>query len=142
MNTQLDYSCTVKTLPFLYIETVKAGRLLAAGHTAEDIKAKAINKNLFQLKTEARKKEVAVMVLKRLAVLDTFLLDKLVTGTGETAKQLVLYTIMKTDRLFFEFMREVFQDKLIVKQPYIGTGDFSFFFPQQSGTERNSSCLD
>ncbi len=137
MNFQLDYSAKINKVPFFHIETIKAGRLLVSGHTLEDIKSEIVHHNLFQLKTEDRRKEVAALVLKRLAALDTYLLDKLVSGVGETAKQIVLYAIMKTDRLFYEFMREVFKDKLIIKEPYISAGDFSLFFQnkvEQSAT--------
>lgn len=132
MYQQLDYSCTIKTRPFLYIETVKVARLLLECRTADDIKTMALHDNLFQVNTETRKREIAITVLKRLEILDPYLLEKMVNGTTETSKQLVIYTLMKTDRLFYEFMREVYRDKLILKTLTVTKSDFSLFFQKKA----------
>jgi len=132
MTRQLEYSTTIKTLPYLRVEIIKAGRLLLAGHSEQAIKEMAIQDNIFQVKTESRKKEIAGIVLKRLAILDQYLLDQCVNGSSETSKQLVIYTIMRTDRLFFEFMNEVYKDKLVLSDPYITDADFRIFFQQKA----------
>ena len=132
MTKQLEYSTTIKTLPYLYIETIKAGRLLLEGHTEEKIKEMAMQENIFQVKNEGRKKDIAAAVLKRLAKLGTYLLEKLINGSSEFGKPLVIYTIMKTDRLFFEFMDEVYKDKLVLSDPYITDADFRIFFQKKA----------
>jgi hypothetical protein len=92
----------------------------------------ALHDNLFQVNTETRKREIAITVLKRLEILDPYLLEKMVNGTTETSKQLVIYTLMKTDRLFYEFMREVYRDKLILKTLTVTKSDFSLFFQKKA----------
>jgi hypothetical protein len=101
------------------------------GFNASGIKDLSIEENIFQMKSDGRKKEVASMVLKRLKSLDGFLLNKLVNGDSETGKQIVIYAIMKTDRLFFEFMNEVYRDKNILKEKYISDSDFNVFFQRK-----------
>ena len=124
----LKYSSTIKTRGFLYLEAKKAAALHLQGFSLEDIKKKALKENIFLLKTENRRKEIAATVLERISTLDKFLLQKLVNGNLETGKQIVLYAIMKTDRLFFEFMQEIFREKLLLRDYTIAARDFSAFF--------------
>lgn len=102
------------------------------GFNEYEIKDMSTRDNIFQMKSEARKKEIASMILRRLKSLDKFLLDKLVNDDVETSKQIVIYSIMKTDRLFFEFMNEVYRDKSILKETYISDSDFNVYFQRKS----------
>lgn len=131
MVKNLEYRSTIKSMSYLYIETKKASGLVLQGLKDFQIKDMSIKENIFQMKSEARKREVASMVLKRLKSLDEFLLNKLANGDLETSKQIVIYAIMKTDRLFFEFMNEVYRDKNILKEKYITDSDFNVYFERK-----------
>lgn len=131
MVKKLEYRSTIKSMPYLYIETKKAASLVLKGLKDFEIKDMSVKDNIFQMKSEARKKEVASMVLKRLKALDEFLLNKLVNEDLDTSKQIVIYAIMKTDRLFFEFMNEVYRDKNILKEKYITDSDFNVYFQRK-----------
>lgn len=131
MDVKLQYRSTIKSMPFLYIETKKAASLMVKGLREFEIKELSVKENIFQMKTEARKKEVASMILKRLKVLDDFLLKKIVDGNVDTSKQVVLYAIMKTDRLFFEFICEVYKDKQLLIETYITDADFNVYFQRK-----------
>jgi hypothetical protein len=109
----LGYRSTIKTRSFLYLELKKASDLYLQGFTLDDIKQKALQENIFSLNSENRNKEIASTVSERLQVLDKELLHKLTKGNLETSKQLALYAILKTDRLFFEFMQEVYREKYL-----------------------------
>lgn len=118
-------------MPYLYIETKKAASLVLKGFKYFEIKDMSVRENIFQMKSETRKKEVASMALKRLKALDEILLNKLANGDLDTSKQIVIYAIMKTDRLFFEFMNEVYRDKNILKEKYIKDSDFNVYFQRK-----------
>ena len=93
----------------------------------ENLKWK-IEENIFQLESESRKKEVASIIVARLKDLDKFIIDKISEGNVETSKILVLYAIIKTDRLFFEFMNEVYKEKLLLRDLFLKDKDFNTFF--------------
>ena len=131
MTKQLEYKSTIKSMPYLYIETKKAASLILKGFNDSEIKNMSVKENIFQMKSEARKKEIASIILKRLKSLDEFLLDKLVNGDLEMSKQIVIYMIMKTDRLFFEFMSEVYRDKNVLREKYITDSDFNVYFQRK-----------
>lgn len=128
MEKNKEYKSTIKSRPFLYLETKKVADLMNQGLNTFEIKEKAIHENIFQVKTETRKKEIASIIISRLKDLDDFLVEKMAHGDSETSKMLVLYSIMKTDRLFFEFMYEVFREKLILKDSFLKDKDFHLFF--------------
>ncbi|SUY48142.1 Putative inner membrane protein (DUF1819) [Clostridium putrefaciens] len=124
----MEYKSTIKSRPYLYKETKKAASLISKGLKAEGIKNKSLEDNIFQLESETRKKEVASIIVARLKDLDKFIIDKISEGNVETSKILVLYAIIKTDRLFFEFMNEVYKEKLLLRELFLRDKDFNTFF--------------
>lgn len=124
----MEYKSTIKSRPFLYKETRKAATLINQGIGINEIKNKSVEDNIFQLESETRKKEVASIIVARLKDLDKFIIDKISEGNVETSKILVLYAIIKTDRLFFEFMNEVYKEKLLLRDLFLRDKDFNMFF--------------
>lgn len=126
-----DYKSTLKTRSYLYLEFKKAVSLYLQGISLEEIKQKALKENIFLVNSDNRKREIASTVAARIKVLDKQLLNKITNGTLETSKQLALFTILKTDRLFFEFMQEVYREKYILGDYIITTKDFNLFFQRK-----------
>ncbi len=131
----MEYKSTIKSRPYLYKETKKVASLINQGVKVNDIKNKSLEENIFQLESEARKREVASIISTRLKDLDKFIIDKISEGNVETSKILVLYAIIKTDRLFFEFMNEVFKEKLLLRDLFLRDKDFNTFFSKQKRAE-------
>lgn len=127
-----EYKSTIKARSFLYLELKKAAGLYLQGLSPDDIKQKALEENIFLLNSENRIKEIASTVSERLQSLDKNLLYKLSTGNLEISKQLALYSILKTDRLFFEFMQEIYREKYLLKDYIITDKDFSIFFQRKA----------
>ena len=132
MPTTLKYKSLIKSMPFLYIETKKAAALKISGLSDSETVSIALTENIFQLNTESRKREIAATIMKRISVLDKYLLEKLVNGSLDTCKQIALYSLLKTDRLFFEFMLEVYREKYLIKDFLMKDADFSIFFQRKA----------
>lgn len=140
MVNKQKYSSTIKARPLFYVETKKLSRLVLKGFNEVELLQKVVDENIFQVKTPRRRREIASTISSRLKVLDHFLLEKIITANLETGKVLVLYAILKTDRLFYEFMNEVFYEKHLVMDMFLTDRDFSSFFEtkrQQSETVDN-----
>jgi hypothetical protein len=131
MPNKLEYKSTIKSKPFLYKEMKKAAELINQGFKDFEIKDMSRNDNIFQVNTEARKSEIASIVIQRLKAIDDFLVEKIVNGEIGTSKQIVVYSIMKTDRLFFEFMYEVFREKILMGDSTLQDKDFDIFFSRK-----------
>lgn len=128
----LQYTSILKSRPYLYLELKKASELKLQGMGEEIIRSKAIEENIFAVNTEARKKEIASTVINRIEILDNYILGKIVNGSLQTSKQLAIYSILKTDCLFFEFMKEVYREKLILNDLIITDKDFNVFFRRKA----------
>lgn len=128
MEKNKRYSSTIKSKPLLYIETKKLAQLIIKGFNEVQIKEQILEQNLFQVKTESRKRELSSGILIRLKALDEFLIKQILKSDVGTSKLLVLYSILKTDRLFFEFMNEVFFDKISFHDLVLTDRDFNLFF--------------
>ena len=132
----LEYRSTIKARSYLYLELKKAANLYLEGFSLDDIKQKALDENIFLLNSKNRIKEIASTISERLQALDETLLHKLTKGNLETSKQIALYAILKTDRLFFEFMQEVYREKYLIKDYIITDKDFSIFFREKAEQDR------
>lgn len=139
MENKWKYSTRIKSQSFLYVEMKKAGRLVLQGYDKQQIRDKSLDDNIFQVNTTARKSEIASAVTKRLSVLDTYLIEKLVSSDVQTSKVIVIYSIMKTDKLFFEFMNEVYKDKIMFGDKLILDKDFNMFFDRKKEQSPNVS---
>lgn len=124
----MEYKSTIKSRPYLYKETKKASSLINKGIKVDEIKEKSLEDNIFQLESEARKKEVASIITARLKALDKQIIYNIENSNVETSKILVLYAILKTDRLFFEFINEIYKEKILLKDLFIRDKDFGVFF--------------
>lgn len=131
MEQNTEYKSTIKSRPFFFKESKKTAALMVQGFKDIEIKNKSVNNNIFQANTETRRREISSVVLKRLHALDDYLLEKLAQGNAQTSKIIVLVSIMKTDRLFFEFMSEVFREKIIIKDYNISDADLNIYFQRK-----------
>lgn len=128
----LKYTSILKSRPYFYLELKKAASLIYQGLSIENIVNKAIEENLFAVNSEARKKEIASTIANRVKELDPFIIDEIANGSLQTSKQLAIYSILKTDRLFFEFMKEVYKEKIQLKDFVLMDKDFNVFFRRKA----------
>lgn len=126
--SELQYSSAIKDLPFLYLETRKTALLLKDGKQPEEIVELSVSENIYQLEKEKRRKELPQKVLKRLESINSDLMGVIAYGNDNDARLVTLLAILKTDRLFFEFMDEIYLEKYTARQLKITDSDFTFFF--------------
>ena len=133
MVRKSNYSTAIKSADFLFLELKKLAQLKLNNPelSYKELKNKTIEENTFQVESMNRKKTFARALIKRIKVLDKYLLEQLTRGTLDTAKQIALYAILKTDKLFFDFMKEVYREKYLVRDPYLTEKDFSIFFQKK-----------
>lgn len=134
MATEMKYSTAIKGASFLYLELKKLAKLKVNNSdiSIKELRKKAVEENIFQVDTVNRRKTIARAIIKRIKVLDDYLIDRLIDGTIETSKQIAMYSILKTDRLFFEFMNEVYLEKYLLKDPILEDKDFNIFFQNKA----------
>lgn len=127
----MEYKSTIKSRPYLYKQTKKAASLINKGLKIEKLKSQSLENNIFQVETESRMKELASIISTRLKKLDDYLIKQIELSNIETSKLIVLYAIIKNDRLFFEFINEVYREKILLKHFLLEDKDFSMFFERK-----------
>ncbi|KRE50708.1 hypothetical protein ASG85_20660 [Paenibacillus sp. Soil724D2] len=111
MSLQQEYSATLTGAAFLLYELKQVIKLKQEGLSDLIIKEKTLLDNLFQYSIRSSLKRSLPSVIRRANVLDDTLGNMLMVESLELGKIINLYAIMKTDRLFFEFMNEVIREK-------------------------------
>ena len=124
----MEYSAAMTSRPYLYKETKIVASLLDNRADITDIKNISVEENIFQLEKEYRRIEIAQAITSRLRNIDPLIINKIANETTEISKLLVVYIIMKHNRLFFEFINEVYREKIILRESTIKDKDFNIFF--------------
>ena len=126
-----EYTATNTGRPFSFKAMIIGAKLKADGYTDKEIREKSKNENIFQSRSEHQRIKTASTVNKRLNMLDEQLINKLINGDSTTIKQIIIYSIMKSDRFFFEFMDEVYKDKIILREFKIKDSDINIFIKRK-----------
>lgn len=126
-----DYSAKLTGEPFLYNETLIIARLINDGESPDELKKRNIKENLIKHKSIGSIARTNSPIFRRLGVMDDIMLNFFVTSEIETSKYILLYTIMKTDRLVLDFIKEVYKDKLIMRKDYIEKFDIDNWYEEK-----------
>lgn len=128
MTKELDYSATLTGASFLLYELKQVLKLKRQGLSNDEIKKKVIEENVFEYKFTSSLKRIVPSVIRRANALDDQLQEWVLNSPLEEGKVINLYSIMKTDRLFFEFMNEVIREKLESNNYLLEKKDLNVFF--------------
>ena len=125
------YNAGLMSQSFWFVEFKKIVVLYKNGADYDEIKRQCIEENLFGAINPTREKRMCGYLLTRLRSMDDRLIDLFANADVSTQKLINLITIMNTNRLFFEFVYEVYRNKLIVGDTSIDLKDGNIFFAQK-----------
>jgi hypothetical protein len=113
------------------------------GNTMAEIKLLAEHDNIFSAATPMRSKQIWNTVASRLSVLGFDWYTFFEESAIETQRLIVLISIMLTDTLFFDFMNEVYREKLITGDTVLTDTDVRvFFLDKQRESEKVAGWKD
>lgn len=128
----MEYSAGMVSQVFAFLETKKLADLLNQGMSKDEAWKEVEENNLFQLRNATRLKRTFNYVYNRLSSLPGDAVKMLTSLDVDSAKILVLISIMKTDLLFFEFVYEVFRGKVLLGEKTIENRDINGFFDEKA----------
>lgn len=128
----MEYSAGMVSQVFAFLESKKLAELLNQGMSKEEAWKEVEENNLFQLRNATRLRRTFNYVYNRLASLPEESLKLLPVLDADSAKILVLLSIMKTDLLFFEFVYEVYRGKVLLGEKTIENRDINGFFDEKA----------
>lgn len=125
------YSAGLTSQSFWFLEFKKAVRLKKDGLDYDEIKKKCIEENLFGAAKEYRALRMAGYIITRIKAMDDTLIELFHSSDLATQKLINLITILRTDRLFFEFVYEVYREKVILGVECMEDTDVNVFFTRK-----------
>lgn len=123
-----EYSAGAVMLCFWFSEFRKVINLLNSGKTLTEIKALNIAENIFAAPTQSRAIRIFNTVASRVKGLDKSFYQLFENSDLSTQKLIALVAIMQTDSLFFDFVYEVYREKLIIGSNELLDSDIRIFF--------------
>lgn len=138
MNRTTDYSSGLMSQSFWFIEFKKVIKLRNEGLDYDEIKKKCVEENLFGAAKEYRALRMIGYIITRIKAMDDTLVKLFCASDLATQKLINLITILRTDRLFFEFVYEVYREKVILGVECMEEADVNVFF---SGKETQSDLI-
>ena len=122
---------------FWFIEIKKILRLIREGKREDEIKKLCIEENLFGTTNEYRAKRIYGYIWNRVKHLDGKIIELFNESDLSTQKIINLIAIMRCDRLFFEFIYEVYREKNILGTLTIEDRDANIFFRNKEVQNEN-----
>lgn len=139
MTTELEYSSVLTGAAFMFYEFKQVATLKDQGLTDQEIRKKVVEENLFQHAKISSLQRGLPSILRRVNVLDDELRRMVIEDSVEVGKAINLYAIMKTDRLFFEFIQEVIQEKFQINNYSFEKKDLNMYFTVKAEESKNIS---
>lgn len=125
------YSAGLVSQSFWFVEFKRIIKLMESGKTEPEIKDLCLKENLFGTAKEYRARRMYGYIWNRVKQLDESLMQLFLRTDLSTQKIINLICVLKTDRLFFEFLYEVYREKVILGFDVIEDIDMRVFFNQK-----------
>ena len=127
----MEYSAGLMSHMFWLAETRITAEKMCDGLSQDAIRELAVSENIYQMKNPTRAGRNFSAIYNRLCNMPFTLVEMISKGDAAIAKVLVLISMMKTDKLFFEFIYEIYRGKIILGEKNIASRDIILFFNQK-----------
>ncbi len=128
----MEYSAGLTSKLFWLQESRITSKYILEGYSKADIRKIAWEENIYQVKAEYRAYEVLNGTYRRVSLLPKEVLQVFVDCDIEMAKILNLIAILEDSRLFFEFLHEVYCEKIRLGEKEISDRDLNVFFSDKA----------
>lgn len=128
----MEYSAGLTSKLFWLQESRKTAGYILNGLSKTDLREIVWKENIYQVKAEYRAYEVLNGTYRRVSALPQAVIQAFTACDVETAKILNLIAILMDSRLFFEFLHEVYDEKIRLGEKEITDRDLNTFFSDKA----------
>ncbi len=128
----MEYSAGLTSKLFWLQESRKTAGYILNGFSKADLREIVWKENIYQVKAEYRAYEVLNGTYRRVSALPKAVIQAFTACDVETAKILNLIAILMDSRLFFEFLHEVYDEKIRLGEKEITDRDLNTFFSDKA----------
>ena len=122
------YSAGIMAQAFWFNEFRQFLNMIKDGYDIDEIKRLVIDENLFGAPNEYRAKRMYGYINNRASAIEENLTELFFSSDLTTQKIINLIAVIRKDRLFFEFLYEVYREKIIVGAKTLDLADGKTFF--------------
>ena len=133
------YSSGLVAESFWFIEFKILIKLRYEGKSWDDIKALCLNENLLGISKEYRAKRIFGYLKNRIEVFEEDYLEIFMHTDLQTQKIINILASAKKNRLFFEFLYEVYREKVKLGALELTASDINIFFKNKQEQDENMS---
>lgn len=133
------YSSGLVSESFWFIEFKKIIKLRNDGKSWDDIRDLCLNDNLLGISKEYRARRIYGYLKNRVDVLDEGLINIFINADLTTQKIINIIAIAKKNRLFFEFLYEVYREKVLLGAIELTDSDINIFFKNKQEQDEDIS---
>lgn len=134
----MRYSAGIMSQSFWFVEFKSFLKLFYEGRSEEEIRTLVVRDNLFGAPNETRAIRLFRYLLGRYRALNEQGANLFFNSDLATQKLIEFTAVLLCDRLFFEFIDEVYREKAIMGAEYLEPVDIKVFF---SGKESQSETV-
>ena len=127
----MTYSAGLISQSFWFHEFKQAVKLRQEGLDYDAIKKKCVAENLFGAAKEYRALRMAGYITTRVKTMESAMIELFCSSDLATQKLINLITILRIDCLFFEFVYEVYREKVILGMDCMEDVDVNAFFTRK-----------
>ncbi len=133
------YSSGLVSESFWFVEFKKIIKLRNDEKSWDDIKDLCLSDNLLGISKEYRAKRIYGYLKNRVDILDEGLINIFINSDLTTQKIINIIAIAKKNRLFFEFLYEVYREKVLFGAVELTDSDISIFFKNKQEQDEDIS---
>jgi hypothetical protein len=126
--SEKKYSAGIMSQSFWFNEFKQFLGLVKEGYDVDETKKLVIEENLFGAPNEYRAKRIYGYISSRAKVIEPELLNLFFSSDISTQKIINLVSVIRKDRLFFEFLYEVYRERIIIGEEKLNLSDGKTFF--------------
>lgn len=133
------YSSGLVAESFWFVEFKKIIKLRAQGKSWDEIRDLCLNENLLGISKEYRVKRIYGYLKNRVDTLDAGLIELFINADIRTQKIINIIAMANKNRLFFEFLYEVYREKAILGAIELTASDINIFFKNKQEQDEDIS---
>lgn len=133
------YSAGIMAQAFWFNEFKQYLNLIKNGYSTDEIKRMVVEENYFGAPNEYRAKRMYGYISNRAYSVEENLIDIFFSSDLSTQKIINLISVIRQDRLFFEFLYEVYREKIIIGDNTIELADVKSFFNHKETQDESLS---
>lgn len=133
------YSSGLVSESFWFIEFKKILKLRNEGESWDNIRDLCLNDNLLGISKEYRAKRIYGYLKSRVDVLDQGIINIFMNADLATQKIINIIAIAKKNRLFYEFLYEVYRERVLLGAIELTDSDINIFFKNKQDQDEDIS---